>query len=680
MASVTSPTEQYDSVKKYDVVPALQTGCHIDAASYEKLYKESIENPDEFFGTKAKEFIKWIHPFKNVSQGGFENGDVAWFTGGKLNVSDNCIDRHIEAGKGDQVALIWEANDTKDTKTFTYNDVLRHTCAIANVLKDSGVRRGDPVTIYLPMIPECAFTMLACTRIGAPHSVVFAGFSSEALRSRIIDAQSKWVITSNCSKRGSKTLPLKKLVDAAIDGIAPSEGCVEKCFVFVRDENEAFDMNKRKSSAPGYFKPGFTSKDVLMTDLVANARPYCPPEEMDSEDTLFFLYTSGSTGKPKGVAHTTAGYLLWASMTQKYVFDYREGDVYACVADCGWITGHTYIVYGPLANGATTVMFESTPLFPDPGRYWELVEKHKVTQFYTAPTAIRALMRHDTKYVTKYDRSSLRILGTVGEPINPEAWEWYFNVVGEKKCAIVDTWWQTETGGNMMTPLPGVTKPKPGACCSPFLGVDPVILDQNTGAVIEGNGVEGVLAIRKPWPGMARTVFGNHQRYLNVYMRPYKGYYFPGDGCVRDKDGYYWITGRVDDVINTSGHRLGTAEIEAALATHADVGEAAVVGFPHATKGQGLFCYVVLNVGAMVTDALEKELKMTVRKEIGPFATPDKIIVVPGLPKTRSGKVMRRILRKIAEGTRDLAKIGDVSTLADSSIPQKVLDCVVAKE
>lgn len=518
---------------------------------------------------------------------------------------------------------------------------------MANVLKRHGVKKGDTVAVYLPMIPALAYTMLACARIGAPHSVVFAGFSADSLRDRINDGASKWVVTSDEGLRGGKRIPLKKTVDAACAG-AP---VVEKVFMFKRTGADVSVVDGR---------------DVWMEPEMETARPYCPATPLDSEDMLFLLYTSGSTGKPKGVAHTQAGYLLYTMLTHRYVFDIREDDVYACVADCGWITGHSYIIYGPLANGATTLMFESTPLYPNASRYWDLVARNKVTQFYTAPTAIRALMRFGTDPVDGYDLSSLRVLGSVGEPINPEAWRWYYNNIGKGKCKIVDTYWQTETGGIMLTPLPEATPTKPGSATLPFFGIEPVIRDKESGEELEGDDVSGVLCVRNPWPSLARTVYGDHARYLKVYMTAYPGNYFTGDGCIRDKDGYYWVTGRVDDVLNVSGHRLGSAEIESALVAHEFVAEAAVIGFPHEVKGEGLCCYVTLVATASDSDETIKELKNQVRKVIGPFATPDYIVITPALPKTRSGKIMRRVLRKIIAGETDA--LGDVTTLADSSV------------
>jgi acetyl-CoA synthetase len=621
------------------------------------MHKESLENPD-FWAEQAMEYLSWFSPFTEVSAGGFEHGDMQWFLNGKTNACYNCIDKHLEAGKADQVAIIWEGDEPGENRHITYAELMRETCKVANAMKAQGVQKGDTVAIYLPMVPEAAFTMLACARIGAPHSVVFAGFSADSLRDRIAYANSKWVFTTDEGKRGGRTLKLKQIVDEACKGL---EALVQNVFVFKRT---GADLSSHWTEG----------RDVWMDELAAKQRPYCPPEWMDSEDSLFILFTSGSTGSPKGVAHTTAGYLLYAAMTCKTSFDLRPGDVHACVADIGWITGHSYIVYGPLCNGVTTVMFESTPMYPTPARYWDLVEKHQVTSFYTAPTAIRAIMALGDEHVTKHDRSSLRTLGSVGEPINPEAWQWYYNVVGQGKCSVVDTYWQTETGGHLMTPMPAKTPVKPGSCCFPFYGIEPVVLDASTGKEIEGNGVEGVLCIKKPWPGVMRTCYGDHPRFMATYLNPYKGYYFTGDGCRRDEDGYYWITGRVDDVLNCSGHRLGTAEIEAALCVSDKCSEAAVVGFPHDIKGQGIACYVVLATGVAESDAVVKELKQQVRTSIGAFATPDMVAIIPGLPKTRSGKIMRRILRKVVAAEED--SLGDTSTLADPSVVEKIIETV----
>jgi len=636
-------------------VPANSSkNAHVNRmATYKKMYDRSITETNAFFAKEAEDRLAWMKPFAKVMEGGFEVGDVSWFAGGQLNVSANCLDRH----PADRVAIIWEGDEPTDVKKITYGEVLQETCRIANVLLSCGVRKGDRVAIYMPMVPEAAYAMLACTRIGAVHSVVFAGFSAEALHARIVDASCKVVMTADHGLRGGKVVPLKKTVDDALN----HADCPSVTHVLV---------HKRTGNPV----PMVFGRDMWLDEEMEKQRPVCPPVPCESEDPLFLLYTSGSTGKPKGVMHTTAGYLLWSALTHFYTFDYHEGDVYACVADIGWITGHSYIVYGPLCNGGTTLMFESLPTYPDAGRYWDMVQRHKITQFYTAPTAVRALMKFGSEPLKKYDRSSLRVLGSVGEPINPEAWKWYYEEVGEKRCAIVDTFWQTETGGHMVTGLPGATPMKPGSASFPFFGVKPVVVDPQSGKEIEGNGVEGVLAIGQPWPGMARSVYGDHKRYLETYMKPYPGYYFTGDGCRRDKDGYIWITGRVDDVLNVSGHRLGTAEIESALVSHAACVEAAVVGVPHDIKGVGIFAYCILGDGYEASDALVKELKGQVRKEIGGIATPEAIVCTFGLPKTRSGKIMRRILRKIACGEED--QLGDISTLADPAIVPKLIELV----
>jgi acetyl-CoA synthetase len=625
---------------------------HVPAfADYERLYRQSVANPQGFWEEQAKSRLTWDQEFHTVMDADLPSGTISWFLGGKLNVAYNCIDRHLPT-RGNQTAILWEGDKPDETRAISYRELQRLVSQMANVFKRYGIRRGDRVAIYLPMIPEAAVAMLACARIGAIHTVVFAGFSAEALRDRIQDAEAVAVITADQGLRGGKTIPLKRTVDEAV------MACPTVNNVFVV---------KRTGAKVPFFPP----RDIDLDDAMAVQRPYCPAESMDSEDTLFLLYTSGSTGRPKGIAHTTAGYLLYTAITHQYVFDYRDGDVYACVADVGWITGHSYVVYGPLANGATTVMFESTPLYPDPGRYWDMVERHRITQFYTAPTALRAVAREGNDWVTKYDRSSLRILGTVGEPINPDTWEWYYNVVGEKRCAIVDTWWQTETGGIMITPLPAATATKPGSATFPFFGIEPVVLDEQ-GNEIDGNGVSGLLAIKRAWPGMARTIQDDHPRFLQTYLLPYRGYYFTGDGCRRDDDGYYWITGRVDDVINVSGHRMGTAEVESALVNHPACAEAAVVGFPHEIKGQGIFAYVVLAEGWDADVELVGELRGEVRHRIGPIATPDHILITAGLPKTRSGKIMRRILRKIAERQTD--SLGDTSTLADPGVVDALIE------
>lgn len=612
---------------------------------YDDLYQRSIRDPDGFWAEQARDRLEWIHEFSSVRASDWEHGLIAWFLGGRLNVASNCIDRHV-ASRGDQVAILWEGDEPGDVRKITYRELQREVCRVANVFRHNGIRKGDRVAIYMPMIPEAAYAMLACARLGAVHSVVFAGFSAESLRDRIIDARCVAVVTADEGVRGRKVIPLKRTVDEAVMA-CPT---VKNVFVVKRTHSKV---------------PFYPPRDIWLDDAMKGERPYCPVEHMDSEDTLFLLYTSGSTGKPKGIAHTTAGYLLHVAMTHRFVFDYREGDVFACVADIGWITGHSYVIYGPLANGATTVMFESVPAYPDPGRYWDMVQRHKITQLYTAPTAIRALAREGDDWVKKYDRSSLRILGSVGEPINPEAWRWYHDVVGEGRCAVVDTWWQTETGGIMISPLPGVTATKPGSATRPLFGIDPVVLDEQ-GQELAGNGVAGLLAIRAPWPSMARTIQNDHERFLDTYLKPFGGYYFTGDGCRRDEQGDYWITGRVDDVINVSGHRMGTAEVESALVTHPACAEAAVVGFPHEIKGQGIFAYVLIKEGYADDPDLIGELKNEVRHHIGPFATPDVVLIAAGLPKTRSGKIMRRILRKIAAG--ETSDLGDTTTLADPGV------------
>lgn len=636
--------------------------------AYQKEYDESMKDPDTFWSKKAKEMLDWSSPFVNVCSGAFERGDIAWFTGGKLNLCYNAIDRHVLAGKGDQVGMLWEGDEPDDIRRITYQEMMNKVSQITNALKTQGVKKGDVVTIYMPMIPELAMTMLACARMGAVHSVVFAGFSSEALASRVSAAKSRFVVTADKGKRGSKDIGLKKIVHDAINKMDCNE-IVEKVLVWERfydpDSTEApYEMD---------------AKDVRMNPLVDVQRPYCPPEVMDSEDPLFLLYTSGSTGKPKGLVHTTGGYSLFAAYTTQKTFDIVEGDIFACVADCGWITGHTYVVYGPLLLGSTTFLFESTPVYPDPGRYWDMIQRHKITQFYTAPTAIRLLMRYGDAIPQKYDMSSLRVLGTVGEPINPEAWRWYYEVVGKEKCTVVDTYWQTETGGHIITNLPGVTDMKPGSCTLPVPGIDAVVLSAVDGHPLteadrdENGKLTGVMAIRKPWPGMARTCLGDHERYLTTYFKPYPGYYFTGDSVVQDKDNYNWIIGRVDDVINVSGHRIGTAEVESALVAHPAVAQAAVVGEPHDIKGQSICAFCMLTVGYEESPELLKELRMAVRTGVGAFASPDHIVVTPSLPMTRSGKIMRRILRKIVSKETD--SLGDTSTLADPSI----VDTLISK-
>ncbi|MEY8239555.1 MAG: acetate--CoA ligase [Cycloclasticus sp.] len=629
----------------FKVSSEIAASAHINAEKYQADYQRSIEDSEGFWAEKAKEFLTWSKGWDTTLQYDFPKGEIKWFDGGKLNVSVNCLDRHLEK-RGDQPAIIWESDEPSVDKTYTYKELHAEVCRFANGLKSLGVQKGDRVCIYMPMVAEAAIAMLACTRIGAVHSVVFGGFSADALKDRLIDSETKLLIVTDESVRGGKTVPLKANADKAV----ASAPLVEHMLVIKRSGGDV----------------GWTEgRDVWYHELAATVSADCPAEEMDAEDPLFILYTSGSTGKPKGVVHTTGGYLLHAAMTHKYVFDYHDGDVYWCTADVGWVTGHSYIVYGPLANGAQTVMFEGVPTYPDASRFWRVVEKHKVNIFYTAPTAIRALMAKGEEPVNDCDLSSLRILGSVGEPINPEAWEWYHRVVGKNRCPIVDTWWQTETGGVMLTPLPGATDLKPGSAMQPFFGVEPALVD-NEGNEVLGNPAEGILIIKKPWPGMFRTLYGDHQRFIDAYFANYPGNYFPGDGARRDEDGHYWITGRVDDVINVSGHRMGTAEVESALVLHEAVAEAAVVGFPHEIKGQGIYAYVTLMDGVETTDELMKELVQHVRKEIGPIASPDIIQWAPGLPKTRSGKIMRRILRKIAENLID--ELGDTSTLADPSV------------
>ncbi|CAN7402968.1 acetate--CoA ligase [Rhizobium sp. LjRoot98] len=636
------------SAKTYPILESARKRALIDDATYQAWYQQSVTNPEAFWGEHGKR-IDWFKPYTTVKNTSFD-GDVSikWFEDGVTNVSYNCIDRHLEK-RGDQVAIIWEGDNPYDDKKITYRELHEHVCRLANVLKANGVKQGDRVTIYMPMIPEAAYAMLACTRIGAVHSIVFGGFSPDALAGRIVDCESTVVITADEGLRGGKPIPLKANTDQAIE--IASRGGVEVTSVIVV---------RRTAGKIAWF----SERDIWYHQAVANVEAICPPAPMNAEDPLFILYTSGSTGKPKGVLHTTGGYLVYASMTHQYVFDYHEGDIYWCTADVGWVTGHSYIVYGPLANGATTLMFEGVPTYPDAGRLWDVVDKHQVNIFYTAPTAIRALMGQGDAFVTRSKRKSLRTLGSVGEPINPEAWEWYYHVVGDGRCPVVDTWWQTETGGILITPLPGATALKPGSATRPFFGVQPQLVD-GEGKVIEG-AADGNLCITDSWPGQMRTVYGDHERFIQTYFATYKGKYFTGDGCRRDDDGYYWITGRVDDVLNVSGHRMGTAEVESALVSHDSVSEAAVVGYPHDIKGQGIYCYVTLMVGETGSDDLRKALVTHVRKEIGAIASPDKIQFAPGLPKTRSGKIMRRILRKIAED--DFGSLGDTSTLADPAV------------
>ena len=640
-------------VHVHKVQPAWKERALIDNDTYLAWYQESVEDPDAFWGKHGKR-IDWIKPYTKVKNTSFEgNVSIKWFEDGVLNISANCIDRHL-ATRGDQVAIIWEGDDPSEDKKITYRELHKHVCRMANVLKQHGVQRGDRVTIYMPMIPEATYAMLACARIGAVHSVVFGGFSPDALAGRIVDCESTFVITADEGLRGGRKVPLKDNTDKAIDIAARQFVMVKKVLVVER-------TGAKVGWAPG--------RDIWYHEEVENVADDCPPEPMNAEDPLFILYTSGSTGKPKGVLHTTGGYIVYASMTHQYVFDYHDGDIYWCTADVGWVTGHSYIVYGPLANGATTLMFEGVPNYPSMSRFWEVIDKHQVNIFYTAPTALRALMGAGDAHVTKTSRKSLKVLGSVGEPINPEAWEWYFNVVGEGRVPIVDTWWQTETGGILITPLPGATDLKAGSATRPFFGIKPQLVD-GEGGVLEGV-ADGNLCIIDSWPGQMRTVYGDHDRFVQTYFSTYKGKYFTGDGCRRDADGYYWITGRVDDVLNVSGHRMGTAEVESALVAHDEVSEAAVVGYPHDIKGQGIYCYVTLMAGVEGTEELRKELIAHVRKEIGAIATPDKIQFAPGLPKTRSGKIMRRILRKIAED--DYSSLGDTSTLADPSVVEDLI-------
>ena len=639
------------SEKTYPVPSDWAGNAWLDNAGYLAQYQRSIDDPEGFWGDAGKS-LDWIKPYTKVKNTTFnEPVSIKWFEDGQLNVSANCIDRHL-AKKGNQVAIIWEGDSPTEHEEITYKQLHERVCRLANVLKTHGVKKGDRVTIYLPMIPEAAYAMLACTRIGAMHSIVFGGFSPDSLGSRIEDAESKFIITANESMRGGRAVPLKKNADEALKKCGKGD---EKVLVVRRTKN-ATAMTE--------------GRDLWYDEEVSKASAECAPEAMGAEDPLFILYTSGSTGKPKGVLHTTGGYLLFAAMTHKYIFDYHDGDIYWCTADVGWVTGHSYIVYGPLANGATTLMFEGVPTYPTASRFWDVVDKWKVTTFYTAPTAIRSLMGAGDDLVKSSSRKSLRLLGSVGEPINPEAWEWYHRVVGENRCPIVDTWWQTETGGILISPLPGATALKPGSATRPFFGVQPALVDDK-GNILDG-AASGNLVILDSWPGQFRTLYQDHERYVQAYFSMYPGTYCTGDGCRRDEDGYYWITGRVDDVINVSGHRMGTAEVESALVAHPRVAEAAVVGYPHDLKGQGIYCYVTLNAGENGDEGLRKELVAHVRREIGPIASPDKIQFAPGLPKTRSGKIMRRILRKIAED--DFSNLGDTSTLAEPAVVTDLID------
>ncbi len=635
--------------KTYPVKPEIAKKAHINNEQYLALYQQSIQQPETFWAEQATQFLDWQKPWDSVLEYDYPKGEISWFSGGKLNVSVNCIDRHL-ATRAEQTALIWEGDDPRLDKKMTYRELHQQVCQFANVLKAQGVQKGDRVCIYLPMIMEASVVILACTRIGAVHSIVFGGFSADALKDRINDSDCKVVVCADEGFRGGKSIPIKATVDKAL----ASTPCIEKSIVI---------KNTGKSVAWD------ESRDIDYHQAMANASTECEPEWMDAEDPLFILYTSGSTGKPKGLLHTTGGYLLYAAMTFKYIFDYQESDVYWCTADIGWITGHSYVLYGPLCNGATTLLFEGVPTYPDASRFWQVVDKHQVNIFYTAPTAIRALMALGDDFVHTTERSSLRVLGSVGEPINPEAWEWYYEVIGKENCPIVDTWWQTETGGILITPLIGATDLKPSSATRPFFGVRPAILN-NEGQRIE-NGDEGVLVMEYPWPGQARSIYGDHQRFIDTYFKNYPGYYFSGDGARCDDNGYYWITGRVDDVINVSGHRMGTAEVESALDEHPLVAESAVVGYPHDIKGQGIYAYVTLHVGAEGSDTLRKELVDLVRSEIGPIASPDLIQWSANLPKTRSGKIMRRILRKVA--ANEIDSLGDTSTLADPSVVESII-------
>ncbi|PLW24613.1 hypothetical protein PCANC_13849 [Puccinia coronata f. sp. avenae] len=649
-------------VAKLPIAPKVKNHPSANPIDYPSLYQSSLDDSDSFWDQQAKETLSWSKPYSSIYQGDFQNGNVSWFRDGGLNACYNCLDRWAIKDPN-RTAIIWVADEDEDSIELTYKKVLEEVCRLANVLKSFGVKKGDTVAIYLPMIPAAAIAFLACARIGAIHSVVFAGFSADSLRDRVVDARSRVVITSDEGKRGGKTIGTKRIVDEALDGIGRGQGdhVVEKVIVYSRT---------------GSTIPMKEGRDVWWNEVGQLARPFCPLEIVDSEDPLFILYTSGSTGKPKGLIHTTAGYLLGAALTLKHVFQVQEGDRFACMADVGWITGHTYIVYGPLVNGVTTTIFESTPIYPTPSRYWQAVAKYRFTQFYTAPTAIRLLKKLGTSHLDGHDLSSLRVLGTVGEPINPDAWQWYNDHVGKNQCAVVDTYWQTETGSIIITPLAGATETKPGSATLPFFGIEPCLLEPTTGEVVEGPG-SGVLALKRPWPSMARTIYGDHKRYLETYFKPYPGYYFTGDGAGRDSDGYYWIKGRVDDVLNVSGHRLSTAEIEAALAQHPWMAETAVVGAPDETTGQSIYAFVILkaehykNLSAAKEDQFRKELALLVRKSIGPFSNPKKIVIVGDLPKTRSGKILRRVLRKIVSDEID--SLGDLSTLSDPSVVDEII-------
>ena len=637
---------------KFSPSEEFTANAHVDAELYDAMYAASVTDPEAFWEEHGKR-VDWIKPFSKVKNVTYSHPNVSikWFEDGTLNVSENCIDRHLPTRRN-QTAIIWEGDNPEDSKHISYGELHQKVCKLANVYKSLGVGKGDRVVLYMPMIPEAAYAMLACNRIGAVHSIVFAGFSPEALASRVDDCGAALLVTADEAPRGGKNTPLKANVDKALDI------CGDVQVLMVERTGSPVEM--------------VSGRDHSYQALMSEASADCSPEEMNAEDPLFILYTSGSTGKPKGVLHTSGGYLVWAAMTHELVFDYHDGDIYWCTADVGWVTGHSYIVYGPLANGATTLMFEGVPTYPDASRFWQVCDKHQVNQFYTAPTAIRALMGLGNSFVEKCSLNSIKVLGTVGEPINPEAWNWYNEVVGKGRSPIVDTWWQTETGGHMITPLPGATATKPGSATRPFFGIEPVILDPTTGAEVNSTEAEGVLCIKDSWPGQMRTVYGDHDRFVQTYFSDHKGYYFTGDGCRRDADGYYWITGRVDDVLNVSGHRMGTAEVESALVAHEKVSEAAVVGYPHDIKGQGIYCYVTLMSGESPSEELRTELRNWVRKEIGPIASPDLIQWAPGLPKTRSGKIMRRILRKIAED--DYGSLGDTSTLADPAVVDDLID------